>query len=197
MRIFNKKKPCPFPLTDEEFIRETLKAADIYAKEHPDDTFDINDCVDRVLSCVEPMWRNARLLAALTEYSPLGEKELRELEDRVRPELRARAYKKAMEYLKNRKARQINRATTEAVITYELQQRGCEFFFHFQTHRVKVYLRVGENHAMAFYVRFRDIREGRLTAILDAAALIAKQIGLSGLDINLSSGWKDYAGWKK
>ena len=97
MRIFNKKKPCPFPLTDEEFIRETLKAADIYAKEHPDDTFDINDCVDRVLSCVEPIWRNARLLAALTEYSPLDEKELRELEDRVRPELRARAYKKAME----------------------------------------------------------------------------------------------------
>lgn len=196
MGIFNKK-PCPFPLTDEEFIRETLKAANVYAKQHPDDTFNVNDCVDWVLMNMEPTWRNVRLLAAYDGFSPLDEKELRALEDRVRPELRARAYNKAMECLKGRKVGQINRATAEAVISYELRQRGCEFFFHFQTHRVKVYLRVGENGAMAFYVRFKDIREGRLTEILDAAAGLAEQISQSGLDLNISKGWKNYAGWQK
>ena len=192
-----KKKPVPFPLTDEEFIRETLKAVEIYAKEHPDDTFDVNDCVDRVLMCMEPTWRNVRLLASFTDQSPLDDKELRALEKRVRPELRARAYTKAMECLKGRKVRQINRATVEAVISYELRLRRCEFFFHFQTHRVKVYLRVGGNNAMAFFVRFKDIREGHLTEILDAAAGIAKQIGQSGLDLNISTRWKNYTGWQK
>lgn len=192
-----KKKPCPVPLTDEEFIRETLKAVDVYAKEHPDDTFDINDCVDRVMMCMEPTWRNVRLLASFTALSPMDDKELRALEDRVRPELRARAYSKAMACLKGRKVRQINRATAEAVISHELRERGCEFLFHFQTHRVKVFLKAGDNGAMAFFVRFKDIREGRLTAILDAAAGIAKQIGQSGLDINVSTGWKNFAGWQK
>ena len=192
-----KKKPVPFPLTDEEFIRETLKAADVYAKEHPDDTFDINDCVDRVMMCMEPTWRKVRLLASFTDLSPQNEKELRALEDRVRPELRVRAYNKAMACLKGRKIQQINRATAEVVISYELRERECEFFFHFQTHRVKVFLRAGEDNAMAFFVRFKDIREGRLTAILDSAASIAKQIGQSGLGINISTGWKDYTGWQK
>lgn len=197
MGIFKKNEPVPFPLTDEEFIRETLKAVDIYAKEHPDDTFDVNDCVDRVLMCMEPTWRNVRLLAAYDGFSPLDEKEMRALVKRVRPELRARAYTKAMECLKGRKIRLINRATAEAVISHELRLQGCEFFFHFQTHRVKVYLRVGENNAMAFYVRFKDIREGRLTEILDAAAGLAEQISQSGLDLNISKGWKNYAGWQK
>ena len=184
-------------MTDEEFIRETLKAVNVYAKEHPDDTFDINDCVDRVLMCVEPTWRKVRLLVSFTELSPLEDKELRALEARVQPELRARAYNKAMECLKGRKVQLINRATAEAVITYELRQRGCQFFYFFQTHRVKVYLRAGENHAMAFFVRFKDIREGRLTQILDAAAEIAKQIGQAGLEINISTGWKNCARWQK
>lgn len=196
MGFFNKK-PCPFPLTDEEFIRETLKAATVYAKQHPDDTFNVNDCVDRVLMCMEPTWRKVRLLAAYDGFSPLDDKELKALEKRVRPELRARAYHKAMECLKGRKVGQINRATAEAVISYELRQRGCQFFFYFQTHRVKVYLRAGTNNAMAFFVRFKDIREGRLTEILDAAAGIAKQIDQLGLDLNISTGWKNYAGWQK
>lgn len=196
MGIFNKK-PCPFPLTDEEFIRETLKAANVYAKQHPDDTFNVNDCVDWVLMNMEPTWRNVRLLAAYDGFSPLDEKELRALEDRVRPELRARAYNKAMECLKGRKVGQINRATAEAVISYELRQRGCEIFYQFQAHRVKVSIRVGENGAMAFFVRFKDIREGRLTEILDAAAGLAEQISQSGLDLNISKGWKNYAGWQK
>ena len=126
-----------------------------------------------------------------------SEKELRALEDRVRPELRARAYNKAMECLKGRKVGQINRATAEAVISYELRQRGCEFFYQFQAHRVKVSIRVGENGAMAFFVRFKDIREGRLTGILDTAAGIAKQINQSGLNISISTGWKNFAGWQK
>ncbi len=196
MGIFNKR-PCPFPLTDEEFIRETLKAANVYAKQHPDDTFNVNDCVDWVLMNMEPTWRNVRLLAAYDGFSPLDEKELRALEDRVRPELRARAYNKAMECLKGRKVGQINRATAEAVISYELRQRGCEFFYQFQAHRVKVSIRVGENGAMAFFVRFKDIREGRLTGILDTAAGIAKQINQSGLNISISTGWKNLAGWQK
>ena len=197
MGIFKKKEPVPFPLTDEEFIRETLKAVDIYAKQHPDDTFNINDCIDCVMMNMEPTWRNVRLLAAYDGFSPLDDKERRALEDRVRPELRARAYNKAMSCLKGRKIQLINRATAEAVISHELRQQGCEFFFQFQTHRVKVYLRVGENSAMAFYVRFKDIREGRLTEILDAAAGIAKQISQSGLGISISTGWENYAGWIK
>lgn len=196
MGIFNKR-PCPFPLTDEEFIRETLKAANVYAKQHPDDTFNVNDCVDWVLMNMEPTWRNVRLLAAYDGFSPLDEKELRALEDRVRPELRARAYNKAMECLKGRKVGQINRATAEAVISHELRERGCEFFYQFQTHRVKVSVRVGDNSAMAFSIRFKDIREGRLTGILDAAAGLAEQISRSGLDINITKGWKNYTGWQK
>ena len=196
MGIF-KKKPCSFPLSDEEFIRETLKVANVYAKQHPDDSFNVNDCVDRVLMNMEPTWRNARLLAAYDGFSPLDEKELRALEDRVRSELRARAYNKAIECLKGRKVRQVNQATAEAVISYELRQRGCEFVCQFQAHRVKILVRTSNVSAMTFFVSFKDIRDGRLTTILDAAAGIAEQIRISGLKVTVSTGYKDFKLWQK
>ena len=50
MRLFSKRKP--FPLTDEEVIREALKTVTEYANRNPGDKFDINACTDAVLASV-------------------------------------------------------------------------------------------------------------------------------------------------
>ena len=91
------KKREPFPLTDEEVIREALKAVTSYASRHTEEAFVLDDAVEWALAAVESVWRKARHYYS---YRPLGiadRQELEELSARIRQELRARACKKAME----------------------------------------------------------------------------------------------------
>ena len=197
MTLFKKKTREPLALSDEEVIREALKAVTSYASKHTEEDFVLNDCVDWALAAVESVWRKAR---GYSPYRPIfgdDEKELSELKARIAQELRARACKKGMESLKHRKMVQINRATAEAVLSYELRQRGCEFFFEFQTHRARVYVRAGEDHALNFYIRYKDLRQDKLTEILDAAADIAHRLEQSELDPTVTGGWKNWTGWKQ
>ena len=192
------KKREPFPLSDEEVIREALKAVTSYASRHTEEAFVLDDAVEWALAAVESVWRKARHYFS---YRPLGladRQELEELSARIRQELRARACKKAMESLKSRKMLQINKATAEAVLTYELRRRGCEFFFEFQAYRVRVFVRAGEKHALSFVIWYKMLQqEQRLTQALDAVAAIAEQVRLSGLDLTAYGGWKDFTRWQK
>ena len=192
------KKREPFPLSDEEVIREALKAVTSYASRHTEEAFVLDDAVEWALAAVESVWRKARHYYS---YRPLGiadRQELEELSSRIRQELRARACKKAMESLKSRKMLQINKATAEAVLAYELRRRGCEFFFEFQVYRVKVFVRAGEKHALSFYIWYKMLQqEQQLAQALDAVAAIAEQVRLSGLDLTAYGGWKDFTRWQK
>ena len=190
------KRFGPFPLTDEQVIREALKATTPYARAHPDDMFVVNDCVDHVLSAVESVWRRARGYSSYRNLSRKDEKELTGLSTRVQSELRARACKKALEYKKGRIVQNINRSTAEALILYELRQRDCEFYLEFQAQRVKISIRINDNTAQTLTVKYKEIHQGRLTEILDAGMAIIKQIN-SGLSVIISTGWKDFSGWQK
>ena len=197
MFLFKKRKP--FPLTDEEVIREALKTVTDYANRHPGDEFDINACTDAVLASVTDIWMKARGYSSTRALKWEDQDEYSQLISRIRMDLRARAYIKATECLKNRKIQQINMSTAEALIAYELRQRGLKFCFEWQKLRVKVSLKLDCGCGITFIVRYKDIREGKLLDILDVIMAIVTPLNQTRGDVTvwpLTGTWKTWNGWK-
>ena len=197
MHLFSKRKP--FPLTDEEVIREALKTVMEYANRNPGDKFDINACTDAVLASVTDIWMKARGYTSTRALKWEDKDEYSQLVSRIRMDLRARAYIKATECLKNRKIQQINMSTAEALIAYELRQRGLKFFFEWQKLRVKVSIKLECCCGMTFIAKYKDIREGKLLDILDTIMAIVTPLNQTKGDVTvwpLSGTWKTWNGWK-
>ena len=197
MRFFSKRKP--FPLTDEEVIQEALKTVTEYANCHPGDEFNINACTDAVMSSVMEIWMKARGYTSARTLKWEDKDEYSQLVSRIRMDLRARTCIKASECLKNRKIRQINMSTAEALITYELRQRGLKFFFEWQKLRVKVSIKLDCGSALTFIVKYKDIREGKLLKILDVIMAIITPLNQTKGDVTvwpLTGTWKTWNGWK-
>ena len=194
-----KDKREPFPLSDEEVIREALKTVTDYANRHPGDQFDINKCVDNALASVKDIWKNARNYSGYKTLSSEDIDEITRLKCRIATDLRARAYIKATACLKNRKIQQINMATAESLITYELRQRGFKFSFVWQKLRVKVSIILECGRAMTFIVKYKDIREGKLLQIMDEVMAVVEPLNRTKTHITvwtLSGFWKTWNGWK-
>ena len=197
MRLFNKRKP--FPLTDEEVIREALKTVTEYANRHPGDEFNINACTDAVMASVTEIWMKARGYTSARALKWEDQDECSQLVSRIRMDLRARAYIKATECLKNRQIQKINMSTAEALIAYELRQRGLKFFFEWQKLRVKVSIKLDCGSAMTFIVKYKDLREGKLLDILNTIIAIVTPLNQTKGDVTvwpLTGTWKTWNGWK-
>ena len=189
----------PFPMTDEEVINEAMKTVKEYADHHPGDDFDINECIDRTLASVKRIWRTARKYSPNQAWKWEDQDELSRLIKRTSTDLRACAYTKAMECLKNRKIRQINMATAEALITCELRKRGFKFYFNWQKLRVKVSIKLECGSAMTFIVTYKDIREGKRVQIMDEVMAVVEPINKTKTHISLwplSGSWRTWNGWK-
>ena len=106
MRLFSKRKP--FPLTDEEVIREALKTVTEYANRHPGEEFNINACTDAVMASVTEIWMKARGYTSARAIKWVDQDECSQLVSRISMDLRARACIKATECLRNRKIQKIN-----------------------------------------------------------------------------------------
>ena len=189
----------PFPLSDEEVIREALKTVTDYANRHPGDQFDINKCVDNALASVKDVWKNARKYSGYKTLSREDVDEITRLRCRIATDLRARAYVKATKCLKDRKIQEINIATAEALITNELRQRGFMFSFIWQKMRVKVSIKLECGRAMTFIVKYKDIREGRLLQVMDEVMAVVEPLNRTKTHITvwtLTGFWKTWNGWK-
>lgn len=186
-------------MTDEEVIREALKMVTDYANRHPGDEFNINECIDYTLGSVKRIWRTARKYSPNSALTYEDISEISILANRIATELRARSYIKATECLKNRKLLEINKTTAEALISYELRQRGFKFFFEWQKLRVKVSLQLESGNGMTFIVKYKDIREGKLQQILEDIMAIVEPLNRTKINISvwpLSGSWKAWSGWK-
>ena len=186
-------------MTDEEVIREALKMVTDYANRHPGDEFNINECIDYTLGSVKRIWRTARKYSPNSALTYEDISEISILANRIATELRARSYIKATECLKNRKLLEINKTTAEALISYELRQRGFKFFFEWQKLRVKVSLQLESGNGMTFIVKYKDIREGKLQQILEDIMAIVEPLNRTKINISvwpLSGSWKTWSGWK-
>ena len=197
MRLFSKRKP--FPLTDEEVIREALKTVTEYANRHPGEEFNINACTDAVMASVTEIWMKARGYTYVRTLRGNEQDECSQLVSRISMDLRARACIKATECLKNRQIQKINMSTAEALIAYELRQRGLKFFFEWQKLRVKVSIKLDCGSAMTFIVKYKDLREGKLLDILDTIMAIVTPLNQTKGDVTvwpLTGSWKTWNGWK-
>ncbi len=186
-------------MSDEEVIREALKMVTDYANHHPGDQFNINECIDYVLASVKKIWKTARHYSTYQTLKWEDQNEVTKLSLRIATDLRARAYIKATECLKNRKIHQINMATAEALISYELRQRGFSFFFTWQKLRVRVSIKLACDRAMTFIVKYKDIREGKLLQVLDEVMAIVEPLNKTKTSLSvwpLSGSWKNWTGWK-
>lgn len=188
-----------FPLSDEEVIREALKMVTDYANHHPGDQFNINNCIDYVLASVKNIWKKARHYSPYQMLKWEDQDEITQLVSRIATDLRAQAFIKATKCLKNRKIQQINMTTAEALITYELRQRGFMFSFIWQKLRVKVSIKLECGSAMTFIVKYKDIREGKLLQIMDEVMAVAEPLNKTKTNITvwtLSGSRKTWNGWK-
>ena len=180
-----KREREPFPMTDEEVIREALKTVTDYANRHPGDQFNINNCIDHALASVKDICKKARHYSSYQALKWEDQDEITRLIRRIATDLRARAYIKATECLKNRKIQQINMATAESLITYELRQRGFMFSFIWQKLRVKVSIKLECGSAMTFIVKYKDIREGKLLQILDEVMAVVEPLNKTKTNISV------------
>ena len=186
-------------MTDEEVIREALKKVTDYANRHPGDQFNINDCIDHAVSSVKDIWKTARHYSSYQALKLEDDDEITRLVCRINTDLRARAYIKETECLKNRKIMKINMATAEALITYELRQRGFMVSYIWQKRRVKVSIKLECGSAMTFIVKYKDIREGKLLQIMDEVMAVVEPLNKTKTHIDvwpLSGSWKNWNGWK-
>jgi hypothetical protein len=90
-------------------------------------------------------------------------------------------------------------STAEALIAYELRQRGLKFFFEWQKLRVKVSIKLDCGSAMTFIVKYKDIREGKLLDILDTIMAIVTPLNQTKGDVTvwpLTGTWKTWNGWR-
>ena len=194
------RKREPFPLTDEEVIRKALKTVTDYSNRNPGDTFNVNVCVERTLASVHRVWREARNYSPHQALKWEDQVEFTDLIHRVTDDLRARAFAKANECLKNRKIHEINKSAADALIAYELRQRGFSFSFEWQKLRVKVSVKLECGKALTFIVKYKDIREGRLSKILDEVCAVIEPLNKSGSILSvwpLSGLWKSWTGWQE
>ena len=165
-------------MTDEQIIREALKTVTDYSHRHPDDKFDINECIQQTIFSVERIWR-----ADHHTWRPFAGPERREMDElllRIKDELSARAYLKANACLKDRMVLRVNRTNAEALLTYEMGRRGLPYNFDWQKFRVKVSLKLACKSEVTFIVKYKDIRAGKLTDILDKAMRIVEDIEAFG-----------------
>lgn len=186
-------------MTDEEVIREALKTVTDYADRYPGDQFNINNCIDYAIASVKDVWKKARHYSCHQTLTWDDQDEITRLVCRITTDLRAKAYIKASNCLKSRKIQQINKATAEALITYELRQKGFMFSFIWQKLRVKVSIKLECGSAMTFIVKYKDIREGKLLQIMDEVMSVVEPLNKTKTNITvwpLSGAWKMWNGWK-
>ena len=189
----------PFPLTDEQVIREALKTVTEYSNCHPGDTFNTTCCIDQTLAAVKTVWKNAR------HYSPhqtLKQDDLAEITkiyNRICDDLRTRAAAKIMECLKRRRIREIDIATADALISAQMRKRGYCFFFTWQKLRVKVTIKIPGNRALIFAIKYKDIRDGKLDGIIEDVVAVVDAIVAADTEISvwpLNGSWKYFTGWQ-
>ena len=186
-------------MTDEQVIREALKTVTEYANHYVGDAFSVEHCIDRTVASVKDVWRRARGYAPHQALKWDDQDEIAQLLLRIKTDLRARAYIKATECLKNRKILEINKMTAEALITYELRRRGIKHFFEWQKLRVKVSIKLECGRAMTFIVKYKDIREGKLQVILDGIMAVVESLNNTGVNITvwpLTGSWNKWNGWR-
>ena len=199
MTIFKQKRP-PFPLSEEQVIREALKTVTDYANSHPEDRFDINQCMSETLASVKKIWLKAR---NISEFQTLCQEDLNEiasLTEKVRTELLARAYDKANGCLKNRKILQINMTTAEALITHALRQNGLKHFYVWQKYRVRVSIKMDNGKVLTAFIKYKDIQEGKLPGIMETivqAVNIHNNAGIPMIVWEMNGNWKNWEGWKE
>lgn len=170
-------------MTDEQIIREALKTVTEYAHRHPDGQFDINECIQQTIFSVERVWRVAH--HTWRSFTAAERRELDELLMRIKDELSARAYLKANACLKGRMVLKVNQANAEALLTYEMGRRGLPYHFDWQSFRVKVSLKLACKSEMTFIVKYKDIRAGKLSEILDRAMTVVEALEASGGNITV------------
>ena len=195
MNIFRK----PFPLTDEQIIREALKTVTEYADGHRGDSFNTTCCIDQTMASVKTVWKNARNYAPHQALKQDDLEEINEIYGRIGTDLRTRAEAKMLDVLKRRRIREIDIATADALISAELRKRGYRFFFTWQQLRVKVTLQVAGNQALTFIVKFKDIRNGKLDGIIEGVMAVVDAIVASGTEISvfpLVGRWRYFTFWK-
>ena len=194
-----KQERPPFPLTDEEVIDRALRTVTEYANLHPGDDFNINQCVEQTMASVKDIWKKARHVGAWQKLDWQDLDEIARLVCRIRDDLSARACIKANECLKRRKVREIDKMTAEALISYELHRRGLQYFFEWQKLRVKVSIKLECRKAMTVIIKYKDIREGKLTEIMDKLLEIAELHNKAGVQLTvwpLTGRWRKWSGWK-
>ena len=182
-------------MTDEQIIREALKTVTDYSHRHPDDKFDINECIQQTIFSVERIWR-----ADHHTWRPFAGPERREMDElllRIKDELSARAYLKANACLKDRMVLRVNRTNAEALLKYELGRKGYVYFFDWQMYRVKVSVKLKNRTGMTFIVKYRDIREGKLPEILENTGKMIDDINQAAGSVSV---WQmrleDWERWK-
>ena len=190
----------PFPLTDEQVIREALKRVSSYARAHPGDDFNTEDCVREALRSVETVYRTARegpfVKLPLRRWE---EAELKQILSRVEAPLEERARKKAAGIFWKRKVLQISRVTTRAVIASGLRERGLRYFFEDKQHHLLVTVMLSHGRAMSFNIADKGVAVGDLDRIIDSIARAADAVNEVDVPVNvwlMPEGMENWNGWK-
>lgn len=188
----------PFPLTDEQVIRKALMTVTRYAETFPDESFYLDECVDWTMGSIKDVWKAARGYSSHQALTREDQDEIVELFVRIGPDLRERAVEKAMECLRNRKVQKLNQTTAEAIISNELRRRGLPFHVDWQKLRAKVSIKLECGRALTFFVKYKDIEEGKLLPMLDEVFAVVEPLDKTKVHLTvspLSGAMKNWAGW--
>jgi hypothetical protein len=189
----------PFPLTDEQVIREAMKTVTAYARRHPGDTFDTDECVRETVRSVETVWKKERGYLFGKRISRRDAAEYAALLARVREPLEERTRERAAGHFKRRKVQQINRITIEAVIASGLRERDQRYFFEDKQHHLQVTVMLSHGRAMSFNIADKGVAVGDLDRIIDSIARAAEAVNEVDVPVNvwlMPEGMENWNGWK-
>jgi len=175
----------PFPLSDEEVIRQALTAVTAHIKCHQHEAVNVNDCVSAALHEVISVWKRAR---GHRNYYVLKEKDTREIADitsRIEKDLAERALKKAGSLLKRQKIRRISAVVAEAMLDDTLGEMGLKYHIIRQTYRAKVQIKLPNNNMLQFIILYSEMAAGKTGEILNQIRTILSNLISSGRDIQV------------
>ena len=186
----------PFPMTDAEIIKQSLKAVNEYAKGHKGSNFDVEDSVKCAVKAIEPVWRSVRFPGRILK--PSQALELKEITSRVKPQLELQARALAYECMKKQKIESIKLTSYEAQITSELRARGYTFLYDWQKSKVLVTIKISDTLACTQEIKYSDIKRGLLPGLIaDVAETVDLLMG-KNLKVSvwkMSKDWKAWAKW--
>lgn len=156
-------------LSEEEIINEGLRAVPEYMERiRFSGIFKLEDCVAAEVKRLENLYRTSR---GLRHYSPLGEKDLQEMDAFTGyfiPFLTEETRTIQQRYLKQRRVSQINAITAKAIIPEEFKKAGLKAVVEGQKYRAKVLVSLNGT-SVRFYVRYKDLgKEGIMDDVIQA-----------------------------